>query len=204
MKIRTSRGYQKESDLSLSQSFADTIKGFKDNPAFSDPPVSVSDMEKLKLKFDQAIIEGTKLGKLMTAKKDAVRAEVITVMDKNASYVDINCNNDLAVLLSSGYEEVDTNRASTLLLPPVIKNVVNMQEGAVRVTVKGDPNRRMIQGRCKAQGSPEWGPVITFATSRNILFTQLIKGTTYLFQLCGLGGSTGQSDWSEPVSKTAI
>jgi hypothetical protein len=32
----------------------------------------------------------------------------------------------------------------------------------------------------------------------------LIAGTTFIMQLCGLDGNTGQSDWSEPVTKIAI
>jgi hypothetical protein len=32
----------------------------------------------------------------------------------------------------------------------------------------------------------------------------LAAGTTYVMQLCGLGGSSGQSDWSEPVTKVAV
>jgi hypothetical protein len=28
-------------------------------------------------------------------------------------------------------------------------------------------------------------------------------GTTYTVQFCALGGSTGQSDWSDPVTRMA-
>ena len=49
----------------------------------------------------------------------------------------------------------------------------------------------------------EFGPVITFENTREIVFKGLAAGTTYIMQLCGLGGSTGQSDWSEPVTKVA-
>jgi len=69
--------------------------------------------------------------------------------------------------------------------------------------VTGDPNRKAIQGRVKATGG-EFGPVITFKNSRHILFKGLTAGTTYVMQLCGLGGSTGQSDWSDPVTKVAV
>ena len=37
-----------------------------------------------------------------------------------------------------------------------------------------------------------------------ILFDGLKAGTTYVMQLMGLGGSTGQSDWSDPVEKMAV
>ena len=50
----------------------------------------------------------------------------------------------------------------------------------------------------------EFGPIITFPTAREILFKGLVAGTTSVMQLCGLGGSTGQSDWSAPVTKVAV
>jgi hypothetical protein len=37
-----------------------------------------------------------------------------------------------------------------------------------------------------------------------VLFNGLTAGTTYVMQLCGIGGSTGKSDWSDPVSKIAL
>ena len=58
--------------------------------------------------------------------------------------------------------------------------------------------------RIKSASGGEFGPVITFKNSRNILFKGLTAGTTYVMQLCGLGGSTGQSDWGAPVKKIAV
>jgi hypothetical protein len=77
------------------------------------------------------------------------------------------------------------------------------QAGEIKLRVAGDANRRAIQGRIKATGG-EFGPVVSFKNSRNILFKGLTAGTTYVMQLCGLGGLTGQSDWSDPVSKMAL
>ena len=42
-----------------------------------------------------------------------------------------------------------------------------------------------------------------FKNSRSILFKGLTAGVTYVPELCAIGGSTGQSDWSEPASKMA-
>jgi hypothetical protein len=90
-----------------------------------------------------------------------------------------------------------------VLNPPQIAGADYAQQGEIKLRVKGDPHRERVQGRCKAVGG-EWGPVITFSNSRKILFDGLVAGTSYVFQLCGLGGSTGQSDWSEPVTKIAL
>jgi hypothetical protein len=39
-----------------------------------------------------------------------------------------------------------------------------------------------------------------FSQSRSIVLTNLVPGTTYTIQAQALGGSTGQSAWSTPVS----
>ena len=124
-------------------------------------------------------------------------------MNKNASYVDIHAEEDLTILLSSGFEAVNTNRTPTVLDPPVVTAAEHGQSGEIKLRVKGDPNRKAVLGRVKAVGG-EFGPVVTFRNSRQILFEGLVAGTTYVMQLCGLGGSTGQSDWSEPVTKVAV
>ncbi len=43
--------------------------------------------------------------------------------------------------------------------------------------------------------------VATVQGSRRIVFEALSAGVSYVMQLIGLGGSTGQSDWSESVTK---
>ena len=78
------------------------------------------------------------------------------------------------------------------------------QTGVLKLRIKGDPHRKGIQGRIKDVKGTEFGPAITFRNSKSILFNGLVAGTTYVMELCGIGGSTGQSDWSEPVSKIAL
>ncbi|MEO7718613.1 MAG: hypothetical protein ABIY70_20640 [Capsulimonas sp.] len=180
------------------------MTGLNGHPDLADPPVKSVDLDLLKEDFDQWIIKADRGGALANAHKHASRATVVSAMNKDASYVDINCDEDLTILLSSGFEAVSTNRAQSVLNAPVIVGVVHgPQTGEMKLRVKGDPNRKAIQGRSKALGG-EFGPVITFKNARDIVFDGMIAGTTYIMQLCGLGGSTGQSDWSEPVTKIAV
>ncbi len=201
--IRTSRSYNKLPDTDASKFAGATIKGFTGNVDLPNPPVTPAALAVLKQTLDDALIAANKGGTLATAIKDAARAAINNALDKNASYVDINCDDDLTILLSSGYDTVSTNRAQTVLNPPEILAVDYGQAGQLKPRVKGGPNRKAIQGRIKPLGG-EFGPVISFKNSREILFGGLTAGVTYVFQLCGLGGSTGQSDWSDPVSKIAL
>lgn len=201
--IRTNRIYTRMSDLDVSAFAGGTIVGFTGNTDLPDPPSKPADTGKLKKTFDDAIIAAADGGTLLTAQKDAARAALVNSLNKNASYVDINCDEDLTILLSSGYQPVSTNRAQVVLEPPAVLGASYGQTGEIKLRVSGDASRKAIQGRVKAVGG-EFGPVITFKNSRNILFKGLSAGTSYVMQLMGLGGSTGQSDWSDPVTKVAV
>jgi hypothetical protein len=201
--VRTSRSYGRLPDLGLSAFSGAVIVGLTGNEDLADPPVKPTALATLKKTFDDAIIAASEGGALATAQKDAARAALISALNKDASYVDINCDEDVTILLSAGYEAVSTNRAQTVLNPPEVTSANYGQAGEIKLRVKGDPNRRAVLGRCKTMDG-DWGPVVTFKNSRSILFDGLKAGTTYVMQLCGLGGSTGQSDWSEPVSKMAL
>ena len=203
-KIRTSRTYARFSDLDLSKVAGEVIAGLTGNTDLPDPPVKPADLTTLKKTFDDAIVAAGDGGTLKTAQKDAARAELVTALNKDASYVDINCDEDLKILLSSGYQPVSTNRAQVVLDAPEIIGASNVQAGQIKLRVAGDPSRKAIQGRIKPATGGDFGPVITFKNSKNILFTGLTAGTTYVMQLMGLGGSTGQSDWSAPVNKIAV
>ena len=49
----------------------------------------------------------------------------------------------------------------------------------------------------------EFGPSISFKNSRSTIFNGLTAGLTYVLELMAIGGSTGQSDWSDPATKMA-
>lgn len=194
------RGRKREQDFFSS---GGTIFGLTGNEDLDKPPVTPADLTIIKTSFDDSIIKANKGGTLATAIKDANRATVVSALDKNASYVDIACDEDATILRSSGYEPVSTNRAQTVLDAPVVIAVEYAQAGGIKLRVKGDANRKAVQGRIKVVGG-EFGPVLSFTNSRQIVFKSLVAGTTYVMQLCGLGGTTGQSDWSEPVTKMAV
>ncbi len=177
-------------------------KGLTNNPALPSPPVPPAELDLLKGTFDAAIIAASNGGTLLTAQKDAARAALVAALNKDASYVDIECDDDITILLSSGFEPVSMNRTQVVLAPPKILDVTVRQSGELKVSIGGDPNRKSILGRIKPLGG-EFGPVISFKNSRNIIFAGCIAGTAYVMQLCGLGGSTGQSDWSDPITKIA-
>ena len=200
--IRTNRKFATLPDTDLSRFAGKVIDGLTGNTQFPTPPVLVAELTIAKGSFDNAVIKADKGGSLAVAQKNAARAVLVDDLTKDASYVDINCNEDLSILLSSGYEPVSTNRAQRMLNPPQIIAVSSPQSGQLKARIEADPNAKSFVGRIKATGS-EFGPSVSFKNSRSILFTGVTAGVTYILQLMAIGGSTGQSDWSEPATKMA-
>jgi len=196
-KIRTKRGFQKLPPVEVSKLTGKAIVGFTDNEALPEPPVVPDALALQKKAVDDAIIKADKGGTLATARRNAVVAELVVSLNKDASYVDIHCNDDLTILLSSGFEAVSTNRAQRMLNAPQILAVENGQSGELRPRVKVDPTTKSLVGRIKPIDG-EFGPTVSFASTRKVIFDGLTAGLTYVFQLMAIGGSTGQSDWSDP------
>jgi len=53
------------------------------------------------------------------------------------------------------------------------------------------------------KSSSDWQPAGIFTQARKVVQEDLTPGTTYDFQFRAHGGSTGASDWSDPISHMA-
>ena len=123
---------------------------------------------------------------------------------KLAHYVQDNCGNDLAVFLSSGFLAAATNRARSPLAKPSILSVD--YGNTTQLVVKVSP---VVRAKCYevrlaslgAGGTPSpWQNAGLFTNSRSMTINNLTPGTTYAFQVRAVGGSTGYTDWSDPVA----
>ncbi len=110
---------------------------------------------------------------------------------------------DLTTLLSSGFEAVNTNRAQIPLPKPVIDRVENPQSTQLALRLTPVPTARAYEVRI-SYGTNGWQAAGIFTQARKIVLTDLTPGTTYTLQARAIGGSTGLSDWSDPVSHMSL
>lgn len=202
--IRTNRKFTRYPDSRLPEFGSGVKDGLTNNLSLPEPPVTPAELTVLINTFNGYLAKGRYAGRLNTSGKKAARLDLVVALNKDASYVDIACNGDLTILLSSGFLPVSTNRAQTVLSAPQVLAVEYGQKGELKPRVKADLNAKSFVGRIKEVGGSEYGPSISFPNSRAILFRGLKSGLEYMMQLCAIGGSTGQSDWSEPVTKMAL
>jgi hypothetical protein len=199
---RVSLAFAQLPDDSLDEFAGAIIAGVTANAAFPTPPVTVAQLTTLKAAFAHALTERGQ-GPVATAAKNNAREALIDALRKDANYVETESNNNLAVLLSSGYQAASTNRAQAPLDKVQIIGVDHSQSGQLKLRIQPVDNAKGFDGRIK-NGTADYGPADSFPNSRTIVFKNLTPGTTYTMQVRAVGGSTGMGDWSDPISHMSI
>ena len=170
------------------------------NPAFIKLPVPVADMVTNRLALTAAMVEARKGGTDRTRLKNAALQVVVDDLMKNGLYCQGEARHDLDALLSSGYDVVSTNRTPAPLAQPAIISLANDVSGQLTVRGQSVLNGRMYYVRASSDGGKTWMEMGTFNGARLMVLQPVTPGMTYVVQFCALGGSTGLSLWSNPVS----
>src|SRR5437867_2999593 len=96
------------------------------------------------------------------------------------------------------------NRLPSPLPKPSITLIDNGHSTQLIVRVRAVPSAKSYEVRCAAIGAGgvqgAWQPGGIFTSSRSMPVNGLVPGTSYTFQVRAVGGSTGFSDWSDPLS----
>jgi len=203
MIIKVSLGFARLPDAELDNFAQSIIDAMTGNAAFPSPSVTMANLLAAKNDLVAKIAAAQAGGPTDTAAKNNSRDALLNLLRQLAGYVQINCNNDPAILLSSGFQAMSTNRAQAPLDQPqglVIKNGTSGQLVARVTPVK---NTSMYEGRIKGP-TGDWLPSVFTGDSQHITFDGLTPGVVYTAQVRGLGGLTGQSDWSDPSSHMAM
>jgi hypothetical protein len=203
MTIHASLAFAKYTDSEIDPFTEGVITSLDGNQNFPSPIVPVAALQAALAQYRAAMAGMAQGGKQATALKNAMREEMLTLLRKEALYVQNASGNDLPVLLSSGFEAASTNRAQTPLDKPTIMDIQNNASTQLQLRLTTVLNARAYEVQIKT-GTGDWTTAGLFTRSRRIVVADLTPGTTYTFQARAIGGSTGYSDWSDPVSHMAM
>ena len=173
------------------------------NAAFPTPPITMAALTTARDDFTAKISAAQVGGPMATAAKNNSRGVLLGMMRKLAGYVQLSSNDDMAILLSSGFLAMSTDRASAPLEKPHGLTIKNGNSGQLVASINTIKNTSMYEGRAK-DTTGNWLPSIFTGDSRHITFDGLTPGTNYTIQVRALGGATGQSDWSDPISHMSM
>jgi len=175
----------------------------KNNASFAEPAVTIAALTAALATFDAALAAAAQGGTQATAAKNAAREALIALLRQEASYVQSVANNDLTVILSSGFQVNSPNTGRSPLDKPAIQDVENVASTQLLVRLSPIDNARAYEVRM-SYGTNGWQVAGVFTQARRIVLQNLTPGTSYNIQARAVGGSTGYSDWSDPVSHMAL
>jgi hypothetical protein len=181
------------------------VTGLTNNPAFPAPTVDLKAVEAAADGLNMALSAQPHGGTAATAEKNNKKEALIVLLRKLKHYVEDNCGNDFAVLLSSGFQAAASTRAQSPLATPSILGVDfgNSTELVMKVSPIAHAKCYEVRSAVLGPGNvpAPWQAAGLFTSSRSMTIAGLVPGSTYVLQVRAIGGSTGYSDWSNPVSR---
>ncbi|WP_193215122.1 fibronectin type III domain-containing protein [Luteolibacter marinus] len=202
--LRVSLAFGSGTDAQLKERANGVILNMTGNASFPTPTVPLAELQTAVTDFVAAMAAMVQGGTAATATKNNLRATLIELLKAQAFYVQVTSANDLAVLLSSGFEAVSTNRTRGPLATPVIQKLVTGQTGELVVSVRAIRNARGYQVELAELVGETMGPWMNggfHSGSRRMLLADLTPGKVYVVRVRAMGGTTGSSDWSSTGSR---
>ena len=181
------------------------VNGLTGNPAFPAPTVDLKAVQAAADGLKEALVAQAQGGTAATADKNNKQEALTVLLRKLKHYVEDNCGNDAAVLLSSGFQPAITTRVRAPLGNPSILNVDRGNTGELVLKVTPISRAKSYEVKSAVVGAGNtpgpWQPAGVYTISRAISTNGLTPGTTYMFEVRAVGESTGYSDWSNPVTR---
>lgn len=199
MTAKVSFGFARMPDVELDNFAQGVIDALTGNATYPTPPVTLAALQTATDDFTAKIAAAQSGGPPATAAKNNSRVALVDDLRQVANYVQIECDNNPAQLLSSGFQLQSDNRSRTSLAKPQGLVIKNRSSGQLTAAVKPVKNTRTYEGRTKGP-TGDWLPSVFSSDSQQIIFIGLTPGLVYTIQVRAIGGTTGQSDWSDPSS----
>ena len=149
------------------------------NAAYPAPPVPLTDLQAAVDDFTAKVARAKMGGVVDTAAKNNSREALVVMLRQLAGYVQLNCNNDLATLLSSGFQAMSTNRSAAPLEQPQGLVLRNGNSGQLIARVSRVRNTRLYEGRLKVSDG-DWLPSVFAGDSQTITFDGLTRARSTL------------------------
>lgn len=203
MGFSVSYRFAKLADMDLDDFALRIDKTMTGNPAYSSAFVDamLPILKAANADFAVKLQRSAMGGAMDAAAKNLSRQTLIGLLRKLGGYVEVTAKN-MDQLISSGFEVRTGDRArSPLEKPKGLILMTGVTGQLIAHLLRPVRNSNLYEGRSKADGG--WLPSVFTGDWQHIIFGGLTLGAVYTIQVRALGGSTGQGDWSDPVSRVA-
>jgi hypothetical protein len=206
-KVTVKTGFGVLSDAQAIATAGAVIKGLYAEKSLATAPVDQATLQTAvdNLNGSIATLQAQGGGMAATTTKNKYREALDGLLRKLAHHVQANCNDDVQIVLNSGFQARTTSvRSQTPLGKVQIVSVDNGHTTQLVVKVKKLPRAKAYEVRSAAVvagntvGPFQQGGL--FTDSRSITITGLTPGTVYAVQVRACGGSNKAGDWSDAVN----
>ena len=177
------------------------IEKMENNPAFPTPPAALAELKKQLPEYQAALVNAKSRDSEMVAIKNNKKVIMLALLTELAMYVTVTCNNDRALILSSGFD--------------VTEELSNPPRPAIEIleVQLGEPGEATVRVR-KITGAIAFvhqytteapGPNTQWVSEESSIRTYSFKGLTsdkrYWFRTIAIGRK-GQKAYSPVVSRS--
>lgn len=193
--------FRGDTDDELSTKATHIIDCMTGNPNFPDATPYVTKVQTAKTAFDAARLAAQNGGVQNTALKDQTRKALEAALKDLALYVRLNCKNDLAIMLSSGYMgQKDAEPLPEPGVPENFKVEQGINSGSVIVSVNSyrRGSKYVFEFALETEtGEPSWKSV--YGPKKQTI-RDLIPGKKYMFR-AAIDSKSGILNYSEIITK---
>lgn len=150
--------------------------------------------------YETALSNAADGGKTLTAIKNQQREEMLKQLKLLANYVELNCNNDRAIALSSGFELKKARGHST---PPAVPTGISASQGnlngEIDITCKPQADAKLFECRYTLDPTLATWTSVPPQTNRKFTIGGFAHGADVFVSMRAIN-SAGISNWSNPIS----
>jgi hypothetical protein len=179
------------------------------NANFPTLPVDLSILKAALDAYSVSIGEARDGSKKAIALRNRHGEELIRILRALATYVELNCKDDMNIFLSSGFQPRSSTRtpAQPLALPVILK-VDQGNTGQLLVSIKAVRKAKTYELRYGPQGAggatpASWSMLTVPHTKAAARISGLTPGTTYAIQVRAYG-PLGYTEWSDSATRMCI
>jgi hypothetical protein len=177
---------------------------------FPAPPVSIETLRSMVDNLDALVTEAFDGSRKVIAQRNKQRDIVVRMLERDAHYVEDNCDDDIANFLISGFRPRATTKNSPQpLLPAKIKSITYGNTGETEIALEWQGKAVLhYEVRVGAVGPGGTSPAtwtmepVTKGQRRSFKIGNLTPGTIYAFQARALG-PLGYTEWTDSTTKMA-
>ena len=187
--LKVKVGFSKLRDDDLDTVSAAIIKNMTGNTNYPTPVPTLAVVQTALTGYDLALTAAANGGLDKTAIKDQKRSDLEALLKQLGTYVQLNCKNDLVILLSSGFEAGKAATPVGMLTKPENFKVENgPNSGTVKLSldkIKGANSYVYEYAAVPITATSNW--TVGVGTSTKFSIVGLTSGQQYAFRVAGIG-----------------